>query len=75
VICNFAPVLRTDFRVGLPQGGRWREVFNSDATDYGGTGQGNGGYVTSEGDGWHGQPVSASLTLPPLATLILTPDG
>jgi 1,4-alpha-glucan branching enzyme len=74
VICNMAPVLRTDFRVGLPSAGRWREVLNSDATEYGGTGQGNGGFVDVAGEGWHGQPHSASLTIPPLATLILTPD-
>ncbi|MCK0168466.1 1,4-alpha-glucan branching protein GlgB [Jannaschia sp. S6380] len=74
VICNMAPVRRDDFRVGLPGDGPWREVFNSDAVDYGGTGSGNGGSVTANGAGWHGQPVSASLTLPPLATLILTPD-
>ena len=74
VICNMAPVLREGYRLGLPQGGRWREVLNSDATGYGGTGSGNGGFVTADGEGWHGRPVSASLTLPPLSTLILTPD-
>jgi 1,4-alpha-glucan branching enzyme len=73
VICNFAPVPRTDFRLGLPSGGRWHEAFNSDASEYGGTGTGNGGSVLAEGEGWHGQPVSASLTLPPLATLVLAP--
>ncbi|MEM7710811.1 MAG: alpha amylase C-terminal domain-containing protein, partial [Pseudomonadota bacterium] len=74
VICNMAPVLREDFRVGLPSGGRWREVLNTDAAEFGGTGSGNGGFVEADGDGWHGQPVSASLKVPPLATLILTPD-
>jgi 1,4-alpha-glucan branching enzyme len=73
VICNFAPIPRTDFRVGLPSGGRWHEAFNSDASEYGGTGTGNGGSVSAEGESWHGQPVSASLTLPPLATLVLAP--
>ncbi len=73
VICNMAPVLREGFRVGLPQGGGWREVLNSDATGYGGTGSGNAGSVATDGEAWHGQPVSASLTLPPLSTLILTP--
>ncbi len=73
VVCNMAPVLREGFRVGLPQAGRWREVLNSDAAAYGGTGAGNGGAIHSDGDGWHGQPVSASLTLPPLSMLILTP--
>ncbi len=74
VICNMAPVLREGFRVGMPQGGRWREVFNSDASQYGGTGSGNGGFVTADGEGWHGRPVSTSLTLPPLSTLVLTPE-
>ena len=74
VICNMAPVLREGFRVGMPQGGRWREVLNSDASQYGGTGSGNGGFVNADGEGWHGRPVSTSLTLPPLSTLILTPE-
>jgi 1,4-alpha-glucan branching enzyme len=74
VICNMAPVLREDVRIGLPQGGRWREVLNSDAVEYGGTGAGNGGFVSADGEGWHGQPVSASVTLPPLSALILAPD-
>jgi 1,4-alpha-glucan branching enzyme len=69
-----APVLREDVRIGLPQGGRWREVLNSDAVEYGGTGAGNGGFVSADGEGWHGQPVSASVTLPPLSALILAPD-
>jgi 1,4-alpha-glucan branching enzyme len=75
VICNMAPVLREDFRVGLPSDGSWREIFNSDATEYGGTGSGNGGRVAAEGAAWHGQPASASLTLPPLACVILRPDA
>ncbi len=75
VICNMAPVPREDFRIGLPSGGAWREVLNSDATIYGGTGSGNGGSIHADGTGWHGRPVSASLTLPPLSTLILTPEG
>jgi 1,4-alpha-glucan branching enzyme len=74
VICNMAPVLREDFRIGLPLSGRWTELLNSDAADYGGTGSGNGGLIMADGQGWHGQPVSASITLPPLATLVLTPE-
>ena len=75
VVCNMAPVLREGFRVGLPVGGAWREVLNSDAADYGGTGSGNGGSIHADGAGWHGQPVSAGLTLPPLSTLILIPES
>ena len=74
VICNMAPVLREGFRVGLPSAGPWREVLNTDAAEFGGTGSGNGGSVAADGDGWQGQPASASLTLPPLSALILTPD-
>ena len=43
VISNFTPVLRDDYRVPLPQAGRWREIINTDADDYGGSGKGNGG--------------------------------
>ena len=75
VICNMAPVLREGFRLGMPAAGKWREVFNSDATVYGGTGAGNGGSVTADGGGWHGRAQSASLTLPPLSTLVLVPDA
>ena len=71
VICNFTPVERPDWRVGLPFGGTWEEVINTDAAIYGGGDRGNLGGVTATGDGWHGQPVSARVMLPPLATLIL----
>ncbi|HEX7871518.1 MAG TPA: 1,4-alpha-glucan branching protein GlgB [Sphingobium sp.] len=65
VISHFTPALRGGYRLRLPGGGTWREIFNSDATIYGGSGAGNGGTVVSDGDGW------ATLTLPPLATLYL----
>jgi 1,4-alpha-glucan branching enzyme len=71
VVCNFTPVPRSHYRVGVPHGGGWREVLNSDGALYGGSNMGNGGWV--EADGWesHGLPASLSLTLPPLATIVL----
>jgi 1,4-alpha-glucan branching enzyme len=74
VICNFTPVLRRDYRVGVPRGGLWRERLNSDATDYGGSGQGNAGLVTAEDRSAHGRPHSLELTLPPLGMLFLSPQ-
>ncbi len=75
VVCvvNFTPVPRADYRIGLPQAGRWVEVLNTDATAYGGSGLGNAGAVTAEAVGAHGQPASAALLLPPLAALWLVP--
>jgi 1,4-alpha-glucan branching enzyme len=73
-VCNFAPVLRQSRRVGLPSGGRYRELLNSDATDYGGSGAGNAGGVVAEPVPHHGQPFSAALVLPPLGVLYLVPE-
>ncbi len=76
VVCNFTPVPRDDYRIGVPHEGAWREVLNSDAACYGGAGLGNMGRVFAEAQRWHGQPASVRLTLPPLATLALVPgDG
>ncbi|MGY6498629.1 MAG: alpha amylase C-terminal domain-containing protein, partial [Microcella sp.] len=58
----------------LPHAGRWREVVNTDATDYGGSGVGNLGGVDGEDTPWGGQPASVELTLPPLAGLWLQPE-
>ena len=73
VVCNFTPVVRPGYRVGVPRPGRWRELVNTDADAYGGSGQGNAGGVGAEPTAWHGQPHSLVLTLPPLATVILKP--
>ncbi|CAH2600331.1 1,4-alpha-glucan branching enzyme [Rhodovastum atsumiense] len=73
-IANLTPVPRSGYRVGLPLPGRWREVLNTDATDYGGSGVGNLGFVEAEEQSAHGMPASAELTLPPLATLWIVPD-
>jgi 1,4-alpha-glucan branching enzyme len=71
VILNFTPVVRENYRIGVPQCGSWRELFNSDADAYGGSGKGNGGGVNSENQASHGFPCSINLTLPPLGALFL----
>jgi 1,4-alpha-glucan branching enzyme len=68
-VLNFTPVPRRGYRVGVPRGGFWREVLNSDAAEYGGTGQGNCGGVEAEPVGWQHRPCSLTLTLPPLGAL------
>ena len=75
VVCvaNLSPVPREGYRVGLPVGGAWEEILNTDSTHYGGTGVGNLGEVKAAGRGWHGQPFSADVTLPPLSVLWLRP--
>jgi 1,4-alpha-glucan branching enzyme len=73
-VCNFTPVPREGYRIGVPCGGVWRERLNSDATAYGGSGMGNLGAVTASAPGMHGRPYALSLTLPPLAVVILTPE-
>jgi 1,4-alpha-glucan branching enzyme len=73
-VCNLTPVPREGYRVGLPRGGRWNEVLNTDAEQYGGSGIGNHGSVEAEPLPWHAQPVSAALALPPLGVLWLTPE-
>jgi 1,4-alpha-glucan branching enzyme len=71
VVCNFTPVPRHDYRVGVPSGGCWREILNSDAAAYGGSGQGNMGEVEAVPIAYHERPFSLNLTLPPLAALLL----
>jgi len=74
VVLNLTPVPRTDYRLGLPSGGRWVEALNSDSEHYGGSNLGNLGGVEAVEQPWHGQPFSATLVLPPLAGLILRPE-
>jgi 1,4-alpha-glucan branching enzyme len=71
IVLNFTPIPRTSYRVGVPHGGTWREMANSDATVYGGSGMGNLGAVEAEQIPSHGRPWSLTLTLPPLACLFL----
>jgi 1,4-alpha-glucan branching enzyme len=74
IACNFTPVPRDNYRVGVPRGGWWRERLNSDATDYGGSGSGNFGAVEASPLPSHGFTHSLALRLPPLAAIVLTPD-
>ena len=67
--CNFTPVPRHNYRVGVPRGGFWREVLNGDAREYGGSGQGNLGGVEATPIPMHGRFYSLNLTLPPLAVV------
>jgi 1,4-alpha-glucan branching enzyme len=71
VVLNFTPVVRHGYRVGVDTAGVYRELLNSDAREYGGSGVGNLGAVTAEPAAWHGRPCSLSLTLPPLGALFL----
>ncbi len=71
VVINFTPVPRNNYRVGVPLPGHWREILNSDATNYGGAGNGNLGGITAEAIPSHGRPYSLSLTVPPLGALFL----
>jgi len=74
-VCNFTPLPRENYIVGVPQGGRWRELLNSDAERYGGAGFGNAGGVNSAPVPAQGRYHSLYLTLPPLGVLYLKPDG
>ena len=71
VVSNFTPVPRYGYRVGVPLGGSYAEVVNTDAADYGGSNVGNGGQVSADAQASHGHPFALNLTLPPLGTLIL----
>jgi 1,4-alpha-glucan branching enzyme len=73
-VCNFSPVVRHGYRIGVPEGGRYREVLNSDAAVYGGSNVGNLGGVHAEPIPAHGLPCSVALELPPLGVLWLSPE-
>jgi 1,4-alpha-glucan branching enzyme len=68
-------VPRNNYRLGVPKSGIWKELLNTDALEYGGSGQGNGGQVLSENLSAHGRENSVMLTLPPLAALYLKHIG
>ena len=75
VVCNMTPVPRHGYRIGVPRGGAWREIFNSDSAFYGGANVGNEGRVAAQEFAAHGQPYSVEIVLPPLATIYLRYDG
>ncbi|MGH2378115.1 MAG: 1,4-alpha-glucan branching protein GlgB [Candidatus Limnocylindria bacterium] len=70
-VFNFTPVTRHGYRLGVPRGGRWTEIVNTDARDYGGSGVGNAGGAQAVPFGSHGRPYSLTLELPPLAAVFL----
>ena len=74
-VCNFTPVPRQNYRVGVPEGGFWAEILNGDAPLYGGSGQGNMGGVEASPLPMHGRPWSLNMTLPPLATVVFKRTG
>jgi 1,4-alpha-glucan branching enzyme len=73
IVCvsNFSPVVRQGYRIGLPEPCFYKEILNTDAAVYGGSNVGNMGGIWTEQLSWHGQPCSAMITLPPLATVWL----
>jgi 1,4-alpha-glucan branching enzyme len=73
IVCNFTPVPRVHYRVGVPHGGYWKEILNSDGKEYWGSGMGNSGGVQADSISFHGQAGSLSLTLPPLAINFFKP--
>ncbi len=75
VVCNFTPEVRNNVRVGTRRSGRWRELLNSDAREYGGSGQGNLGEVISSPFSSHGLPHTLAITLPPLAIIVFKHQG
>ena len=68
-ICNFTPTTHFKYRVGVPRGGFWREILNSDASEFGGSGQGNLGGTMAHEIPCHGRPYSIEITIPPLAVV------
>jgi 1,4-alpha-glucan branching enzyme len=77
VLCvfNFTPIPRYHYRLGVDRPGFWREIVNSDAIEYGGSGHGNFGGVTATAAPWHGRPYSLEVVLPPLGALYFEPQG
>lgn len=75
IVCNFTPLLRSDYRVGVPRGGWWRETLNSDAQSYGGSGHGNFGGIEASPVSFHGRPHSLALNLPPLSVLFFKSEA
>jgi 1,4-alpha-glucan branching enzyme len=74
-VLNYTPVVRRNYRLGVPLGGFWKELLNSDAPIYGGSAQGNFGGVEAYPFSSHGRPFSISITLPPLGLVLFTPDA
>jgi len=74
-VANFSGEPHHGYRLGLPSAGRWREVINTDAGGYGGSGVGNLGVIEATDEPWHGRPASATISVPPLGVLWLAPEN
>ncbi|MCP4042450.1 MAG: 1,4-alpha-glucan branching protein GlgB [Gammaproteobacteria bacterium] len=74
VVLNFTPIPRSNYRIGVPSPGVYREILNSDSEFYGGSNVGNNGSITAIPESWMGQPHSICITLPPLAGIIFAPE-
>jgi 1,4-alpha-glucan branching enzyme len=74
VCCNFTPIVRESYPLGVPRGGWYHEIFNSDSEHYGGSNVGNGAGAMAQQPGCHGRPYALHITLPPLATVIFKPE-
>ena len=72
IVLNFTPAPRFDYEIGVPEAGHWKEVLNSDAKEYGGSGIGNLGGVEAISQPLHGKPFSIKISLPPLAAIFLS---
>ncbi|MEO8886449.1 MAG: alpha amylase C-terminal domain-containing protein, partial [Mucilaginibacter sp.] len=70
VVLNMTPVTRHDYRVGVTAGGGWKEIFNSDAKEFWGSGVTNYGNLNAEYIGWHGRDNSIKITIPPLGAAV-----
>jgi len=75
VVCNFSPVPRENYRIGIPRRGFWNEILNTDAPQYGGTGRGNYGGVDAAPIPLHGRSHSLTIDLPPLGVVYFRWDG
>ncbi|WP_433680609.1 1,4-alpha-glucan branching protein GlgB [Nocardia sp. CA-119907] len=73
-VFNFSGSVHGEYRVGLPNTGTWREILNTDAVEYGGSGIGNLGGIKATDEPWHGRPASATVALPPNSAIWLTPE-
>ncbi|MGZ8431538.1 MAG: 1,4-alpha-glucan branching protein GlgB [Candidatus Deferrimicrobiaceae bacterium] len=75
VVCNFTPVPRRNYRAGVPRGGFWREILNSDGQEYGGSGQGNIGGADAAPTAAHGRLHALTITVPPLSTVFFKSEA
>ena len=75
VVCNFTPIVRHEYRVGVPEGGHWAERLNTDGAAYGGSNVGNAGGADAEARPYHGRPYTLEIELPPLATVVFEHVG